>query len=164
MHRGPALPRRRFVRRAGTTFPPSGFDWSKQRKAGTVTFANWPLYVDTRKVDGKVTHPTLEAFTEETGIRVEYREVIEDSASFFGKLRPQLAAGRPTGFDLIVMGYPRWLPLMIPRGNLVPLDHSHLRNLEAHVAPKYEEAPYDPATGGRSRTSPASRGSGTPSR
>jgi spermidine/putrescine transport system substrate-binding protein len=165
MERDPRFPRRSFLRAAGlgagalalgpllaacgrepagTSASPSGFDWSKQRKAGTVTFANWPLYIDKRKVDGKITHPSLDAFTQETGIRVEYLELIEDYASFFGKLQPLLDAGRPTGFDLIVMGYPKWLPLMISRGYLVPLDHSFLPNFEAHAAPKYKEAPYDP--------------------
>ncbi len=165
MNRGPILPRRRFLRAAGlgagalalgpllaacgkepsaTRTGASGFDWSEQRKAGTVTFANWPLYIDKRKVGGEVTHPTLEAFTDETGIQVEYLELIEDYASFFGKLQPQLEAGQPTGFDLIVMGYPKWLPLMISRGYLIPLDRSRLPNFEAHAAQKYKEAPYDP--------------------
>jgi spermidine/putrescine transport system substrate-binding protein len=126
---------------------PSGsprFDWSAQRTTGRMTFANWPLYMDKKKVEGKVVHPSLEAFRERTGIQVEYDEVIEDYASFFGKIQPQLAAGQSTGFDLMVMGYPKYLPAMIRLGYLIDLDHELLPTFEANAAPKYKEAPYDP--------------------
>jgi spermidine/putrescine transport system substrate-binding protein len=122
----------------------TGFDWSEQKKAGELTFANWPLYIDKDKVDGEVVHPSLQRFTETTGIDVTYLEQINDYATFFGKIRPQLAAGQPVGYDLFVMGYPKWLPLMIQLGYLLPLDHGHLANFEQHAAPKYKEAPYDP--------------------
>jgi spermidine/putrescine transport system substrate-binding protein len=122
----------------------TGFDWSAQRKTGEMTFANWPFYMDKGKVDGKVVHPSLEAFERQTGIHVEYDEVIDEYATFFGKLRPQLEAGQPTGFDLIVMGYPKYFPAMIQLGYLVELDHDLLPNFEANAAQKYKEAPYDP--------------------
>jgi spermidine/putrescine transport system substrate-binding protein len=121
-----------------------GFDWSAQRKAGQMTFANWPFYMDKKKVNGEVVHPSLEAFQREAGIRVEYDEVIDDYATFFGKIQPQLEAGQSTGFDLIVMGYPKYLPAMIRLGYLIELDHDLLPTFEANVAPKYKEAPYDP--------------------
>lgn len=123
---------------------PGGFDWSKQEKAGELVFANWPYYMDQKRVEGAKTRPSLDRFTRETGIEVEYTEVIEDYASFFGRLRPQLEAGQVTGFDLIVMGYPKWLPMMIELGYLVPLAHSYLPNFERYAGPKYREAPYDP--------------------
>ncbi len=122
----------------------AGFDWSAVQQQGTVTFANWPLYIDKDKVNDEVVHPTLQAFTDETGIDVRYQEQIQDYASFFGKIQPQLAAGNPTGYDLVVMGYPKWLPAMIGLEYLIPLDHAQLTNFEAHAAPKYKEAPYDP--------------------
>jgi spermidine/putrescine transport system substrate-binding protein len=40
-------------------------------------------------------------FEEETGIEVNYREVIEDNESFFGTIQPSLAAGQPAGWDMI---------------------------------------------------------------
>ncbi len=122
----------------------TGFDWSRQREAGEMTFANWPFYMDKAKVNGEAVHPSLEAFESQTGIHVTYEEVIDDYASFFGKLRPQLAAGQPTGYDLIVMGYPKYLPMMIRLGYLIPLDRERLRTFEANAAPKYRQAPYDP--------------------
>jgi spermidine/putrescine transport system substrate-binding protein len=83
-----------------------GFDWAAQTKTGSMTFANWPYYIDKKKVNGQATHPSLDAFTEATGIKVDYLEIIQDYASFFGKIEPQLRAGQSTGYDLIVMGYP----------------------------------------------------------
>jgi spermidine/putrescine transport system substrate-binding protein len=128
----------------GASATSAGFDWASQTKAGQMTFANWPFYMDKKKVGGEVVHPSLEAFEKQAGIQVEYDEVIDDYASFFGKLQPQLDAGRSTGFDLIVMGYPKYFPSMIRLGYLIELDHDLLPTFEANVAPKYKEAPYDP--------------------
>ncbi len=121
-----------------------GFDWSAQKKAGQLTFVNWPLYVDKKKVNGEVVHPSFEAFTKDTGIDITYLEQIDDYASFFGKIEPVLAAGESTGYDLMVMGYPKWLPLMIAKDYLIPLDHADLQTFEQNAAPKYKEEPYDP--------------------
>jgi spermidine/putrescine transport system substrate-binding protein len=66
-----------------------------------LNWSNWPLYID---VDDKTKkHPTLDQFTAKTGIKVNYTEDINDNNEFFGKIRPQLAAGKSTGRDLIVM-------------------------------------------------------------
>ncbi len=122
----------------------TGFDWSKQKKAGQLTFGNWPLYIDKKKVNGQVTHPSLDAFAQQTGITVDYQEVINDYASWFGKLRPQLAAGQSTGFDLIMMEYPKWLPLMMQLDYLIPLDGSLLPNFHRYAAASYQDRSYDP--------------------
>jgi spermidine/putrescine transport system substrate-binding protein len=74
----------------------SSFDWSAQKKTGSFTFVNWPLYVDKEKVNGEVVHPSFEAFTKDTGITIDYLEQIDDYASFFGKIQPQLADSVPT--------------------------------------------------------------------
>src|SRR5215208_5235492 len=58
-----------------------------------LNFANWPLYIDTKRVDGEKTYPTLEAFEEQTGITVNYDEPINDNEEYFGQIRPLLAAG-----------------------------------------------------------------------
>ena len=34
-----------------------------------LNFANWPLYIDSKRVDGEKTRPTLLAFQEQTGDR-----------------------------------------------------------------------------------------------
>jgi len=119
--------------------------WSQQKKAGTVTMANWPYYMDRGKdAQGNPTHPTLDAFERATGITVDYLEVIESYEEFHAKLLPLLANGQSTGYDVIMTGYPKWLPLLIARGDLVELDHDLLPNFDANVAPKYQTASYDP--------------------
>ncbi|WP_329489793.1 spermidine/putrescine ABC transporter substrate-binding protein [Kitasatospora sp. NBC_01246] len=67
-----------------------------------VSFSNWPLYIDTDENDQEK-HGSLEAFTAATGIRVKYAEDINDNVEFFGKVKPQLAAGQDTGRDLMVL-------------------------------------------------------------
>ncbi|MEE1826712.1 spermidine/putrescine ABC transporter substrate-binding protein [Streptomyces sp. BE20] len=67
-----------------------------------VNFSNWPLYVDADEND-KEKHGTLEAFTAATGIKVRYTEDVNDNVEFFGKVKPQLAAGQDTGRDLVVL-------------------------------------------------------------
>src|SRR5207253_1887229 len=45
--------------------------WDKATKAGTLDFANWPLYIDTgTDAAGNTTYPSLEQFTKDTGIKV----------------------------------------------------------------------------------------------
>ena len=65
--------------------------------AGQVSFGNWPLYIDIAD-DGS--YPTLAKFTSDTGITVNYHEDINDNTEFFGKVQPDLAAGKPTGYDV----------------------------------------------------------------
>jgi spermidine/putrescine transport system substrate-binding protein len=79
-----------------------GIDWNAKPN-GTLNFANWPLYIDKKKVNGQVVYPSLDEFTNDTGIKVNYREAITANADFFGKIQPQLAAGQSTGWDLMVI-------------------------------------------------------------
>jgi spermidine/putrescine transport system substrate-binding protein len=121
----------------------SGFDWASQNKTGEVTMANWPYYIDQKRVNGQVTHPTLDAFTDATDIQVEYLEQINSYEEFHAKILPLLQAGQATGYDVIVTGFPKWFPLLISRGGLIELDHTLLPNFDAHVAPKYKDVSYD---------------------
>jgi spermidine/putrescine transport system substrate-binding protein len=121
----------------------SGF-WASQTKAGTLDFANWPLYMDTAKVGGKTVHPTLQQFTRETGIKVNYKEVIQDNDSFLGKITPSLRAAQPTGWDLIVITNGGPLEKLIRQKFLVELDHSKLQNFQANASPKYKNPSFDP--------------------
>src|SRR3712207_2237913 len=57
---------------------------------GEFRFANWPLYIDRAK--GR--RPTLDDFEKENGIKVDYKEVIDDNESFFGTIREPLANGQ----------------------------------------------------------------------
>ena len=65
-----------------------------------VNWSNWPSYMD---IDEKSKgHPTLDAFTKKSGIKVNYTEDYNDNNEFYAKVRPLLAAGTDTGRDLWV--------------------------------------------------------------
>nr|BFE87411.1 hypothetical protein GCM10020093_100120 [Planobispora longispora] len=86
----------------------------------------------------------LKKFQQETGIAFEYLEVIDENASFFGKSEPQLRAGQPLGYDIIVMTNGTQFAKMQALGYLVGLDHKQLPNFAANAAPKYKSPAYDP--------------------
>ena len=66
----------------------------------TLVWHNWSLYMDEVEKNGAVTYPTLEKFTAETGIAVEYKIEIEDNDSYYGKVKDQLAQGADIGADV----------------------------------------------------------------
>jgi spermidine/putrescine transport system substrate-binding protein len=121
----------------------SGF-WASQTKAGQLDFANWPYYMDTGKVNGKTVHPSLEAFTKETGIKVNYKEVIEENDAFLGKINPSLQAGQDPGWDLIVITDGGSIEKLIRQKFLTELDHSKLPNFAKNAAPAVKNPGYDP--------------------
>jgi spermidine/putrescine transport system substrate-binding protein len=112
--------------------------------AGKLVFANWPLYIDQEKREGKVIHPSLDLFTKQTGIEVVYKEVINENASFFGTIQPSLQAGQDTGYDLIVISNGLTLSKLIQLDYLIPLDHSKLPNFAKYAADKYKNESFDP--------------------
>jgi spermidine/putrescine transport system substrate-binding protein len=63
-----------------------------------VNWSNWPEYIDVDDETGE--RPSLAAFTEATGIEVNYTEDYNDNDEFFAKMQPQLSAGQDTGRDL----------------------------------------------------------------
>ncbi|HYO19293.1 MAG TPA: extracellular solute-binding protein, partial [Dermatophilaceae bacterium] len=63
-----------------------------------VNWSNWPSYMDVDEKTKK--HPTLDAFTKQTGIKVNYTEDYNDNNEFYAKVRPLLEAGQDTGRDL----------------------------------------------------------------
>jgi spermidine/putrescine transport system substrate-binding protein len=113
--------------------------------AGILNFANRPLYIDKVKLDnGRSVRPSLEAFTAATGILVNYREVIQESDWFFQKIEPSMAAGRPTGWDLMVITNGITLTQMIELGYLVELPTDERPNFDAHAGAFVKSPPYDP--------------------
>jgi spermidine/putrescine transport system substrate-binding protein len=118
--------------------------WAGKTKAGILNFANWPLYIDVAKVGGKTTHPTLDEFTKQTGIKVNYKEVIQDNDSFIGKITPSLKAGQDTGWDLMVITNGGSIEKLIRLGYLTPLDHSKLPTWNANAGARFKNPDYDP--------------------
>ncbi|HEX6140827.1 MAG TPA: spermidine/putrescine ABC transporter substrate-binding protein [Candidatus Limnocylindria bacterium] len=109
--------------------------------AGTLIWANWPAYIDIDEDTGE--YPTIAKFTDETGIQVTYSEDVNDNEEFFGKIQPDLAAGNPTTYDLIVLT--DWMiERMIRLGYLEALDKSKLASFEESVQDLYKDPWYDP--------------------
>lgn len=106
-----------------------------------VTFSNWTEYMDVS--EDEKGRPTLEAFTKRTGIKVKYTEDINDNVEFFGKIKPQLAAGQNTGRDLICVT--DWLAARIIRlGWAQKLDPSNLPHAFANVSAQFRTPDWDP--------------------
>jgi spermidine/putrescine transport system substrate-binding protein len=66
---------------------------------GSIRWGNWPLYLDYD--DETQLYPTLEAFTESTGIAAEYFEDYNDNDEFFGKVQAQLKLKQDIGYDIV---------------------------------------------------------------
>ncbi|WP_097876176.1 PotD/PotF family extracellular solute-binding protein [Streptomyces sp. ms184] len=156
-----ALTRRSLLRVSGmgalaiggiATLGACGIPPAKRADAGTASddhsekekvlnFSNWTEYMDVS--EDEKSRPTLEAFTERTGIRVKYTEDINDNVEFFGKIKPQLAAGQDTGRDLICVT--DWLAARIIRlGWAQKLDPSNLPHAFANVSAQFRSPDWDP--------------------
>lgn len=108
--------------------------------AHELSVAQWPLYID-RARGGR--RPTLEAFEKETGIQVDYREVINDNEQFFAKLVPQFQADQETGWDIIALS--DWVVTRMNRGRWIQtLDWSRLPTARENMLPAFRDPPYDP--------------------
>jgi spermidine/putrescine transport system substrate-binding protein len=112
--------------------------------SGELIFANWELYIDPGENDDPQKSPTLVAFKDETGIDTTYTENILDNQSFFATIQPDLEAGNPTGYDIIVMT--DWMiGNMIRLGYLERMDVARdVSNFTANAAEKYKSPSYDP--------------------
>ncbi len=111
--------------------------WARQRRHGTVNFANWPLYIDTG-------HKTLQEFTAATGITVNYSEVIQEVSDWVGKISPILRSGQSIGYDMMVVTNGFWFSELVSMGELVPLDQSMLVNFHKYAAPRFQHRSFDP--------------------
>ncbi len=98
-----------------------------------LTWANWPLYIDKK---------TLKAFDRQHGVKVKYVEEINDNFEFFGKVRQQLATGRPIGRDIVTLTdymAARW----VRDGYCEPLDKKNIPNIK-NLVPNLKSINYDP--------------------
>ncbi|SED71453.1 spermidine/putrescine transport system substrate-binding protein [Streptomyces misionensis] len=106
-----------------------------------LTWANWPLYIDTDDKDPN-RRPTLEAFEKRAGIRVEYVEEINDNDEFFGKISPALMNHQSTGRDLIVIS--DWMCARFVRlGWVQEMDRAHQPNVAGHLDPLLRSPAFD---------------------
>ena len=104
---------------------------------GSLTWSNWPLYIDPGK-DG-----TLANFEQDTGVKVDYVEDINDNQAFFAKLQPTLAEGDSEGRSLITVS--DWLAAkMYDLGYLQRIDPSAVPNVEKNLIPALRHPSADP--------------------
>jgi spermidine/putrescine transport system substrate-binding protein len=97
-----------------------------QELAGEITVSNWPYYIDQN--DDATRFPTLEQFTEETGVKVNYLEDINSNEEFFGEIQAPLSRGQSIDRDIIVPT--AWLCARLLRlGYLQKLDKSAIPNI-----------------------------------
>lgn len=114
-------------------------DHSKKEKV--VNFSNWTQYIDVDESERH--HPTLDEFTRRTGIKVKYSEDINDNNEFFGKIKPQLAAGQDTGRDIIVLT--DWLAARLIRlGWVQKLDAANLPHAFTSLSAQFRDPSWDP--------------------
>lgn len=128
---------------SSTTSGPSGagaVDFDPANAGTSLNFTNWPLYID--KAHGE--YPSLDEFKKQTGITVNYNDEINDNASFFGELLPQLQAGQDTGRDVVVLTNGEYVAAMIQNGWAIELDASRRPNFDANAASWAKNPFYDP--------------------
>ena len=67
--------------------------------ANSVRWGNWPLYLDYDEDTKK--YPTLDKFSEQSGITAQYFEDYNDNDEFYGKVQAQLKLGEDIGYDVV---------------------------------------------------------------
>jgi len=108
---------------------------------GTVRWLNWPAYIDIS--DDGSTNPSIDEFTKQTDIKVQYDEGLLDNADFLAQYSPDLRAGNNTGWDVMTPG--GWVVERMARnGWLEELDHSKLPNWTANCADYAKGLWFDP--------------------
>ena len=108
----------------------------------TLNFANWPLYIDVDEKTKK--HPTLEAFTAATGIKVNYFEEINDNAEYFATVQGPLSQGQSIDRDIFVFtDNSRFPGLLVDQGWVEPLDKDLIPNI-TNLIDAQASPPFDP--------------------
>jgi spermidine/putrescine transport system substrate-binding protein len=116
---------------------------------GPLHWAQWPAYIDlTGKAATNLKYapgssPTLEQFKAKYKVDVDYEEKIEDNNTFYATIQPELLAGAPTGWDLIVIT--DWLAAkVITKGWAEAIDQSNVPNCTANLRDPLKGQVWDP--------------------
>ncbi len=111
-----------------------------QELADEITVSNWPYYIDQNEDASKF--PTLELFTKETGVKVNYLEDINSNEEFFGEIQAPLSRGQGIDRDIIVPT--AWLAArLLDLGYLQKLDKSAIPNID-NLEDTLASPPWDP--------------------
>ncbi len=105
--------------------------------SGNVLISNWPGYIDPG-ANGSVAR-----FEKETGVKVDYKEDVNDNNVFFNKLKPELDQGSSGGRSLFVVT--DWMAKrMWDLGYLQEINHSDLPTVFQNILPQFEKSTEDP--------------------
>jgi spermidine/putrescine transport system substrate-binding protein len=108
----------------------------KGKIAASMTFANWPLYIEEDR-------GTLKDFEKEFGTEIQYVEEINDNEEFFGKVRQQYERGDSGGRDLHVVS--DYMAARMKRlGYVLALDRSELPTVEQNLIDGLRSPTWDP--------------------
>jgi len=103
-----------------------------------LNFANWPLYIDVDKPT------TLQQFEQQTGIKINYFEEINDNAEYFAKIQGPLSQGQGIDRDIIVLtDNSRFPGLLVNEGWVQELDKDLIPNIE-NLVDAQASPPFDP--------------------
>jgi len=120
----------------GSTKPTPATDKSANDK--TLNWANWSAYIDE---DDAGNYPTLDAFTQQTGIKVNYDVAVDDNNTYYGKVKDQLALGQDINADTVCLTdwmVARWIRL----GYTQKLNHDNIPNLK-NLTPALLDVDFD---------------------
>ncbi|HEU5455823.1 MAG TPA: spermidine/putrescine ABC transporter substrate-binding protein, partial [Nocardioides sp.] len=105
-----------------------------------INWSNWTQYIDVS--EDEKTRPTLDAFTKQSGIAVNYTEDYNDNDEFYAKVRPLLEGGEDTGRD--VWCSTDWMVArLIRQGYVQKLDPANIPNA-ANLEPSLKNVEFDP--------------------
>ena len=103
-----------------------------------LNFANWPYYIDVDKPT------TLQDFTKQSKIKVNYYEEINDNAEYFAKIQGPLSQGEGIERDIVVLtDNSRFPGILVNEGWAQKLDTSLIPNM-ANLVDAQASPPFDP--------------------
>lgn len=99
-------------------------------EAGNIIWGNWTYYLDFNEETGS--WDSLDNFTAESGIGVQYIEDIDDNNTFYGKIKDQLAQNQSVGYDVIT--FTDWMNARLIQADQVQeFDYANLPNVKANL-------------------------------
>lgn len=102
----------------------------------------WSTWIDYIDIDDDGNRPTLELFSEQTGITVQYDEDYNDNNEFYAKVRTQLEAGQGIGRDIVTPT--DWMAaLWIDKGYAQNLNKENIPNA-VNVGSAWQGVGFDP--------------------
>ena len=105
-----------------------------------INWSNWTQYIDVS--EDEKSRPTLDEFTKQTGIKVNYTEDYNDNDEFYAKVRPLLEGGQDTGRD--VWCSTDWMVArLIRQGYVQKLDTANIPNIK-NLEPSLKDVEFDP--------------------